>query len=125
VGRPVVPYEPTWLDKTFQKELNSLNSSEQGKCTRLLAELIDALKSCRHPTQDSNLQKWHPTSYKGVVAIKGGHLAEYRLTGTMRVIAFYFEDRETILLVVATIKHDHDRMKRLLRDHGRYLLSYP
>ena len=125
MGRPVVPYEPIWLDRTFKKELNSLNSGEQDNCIRLLAELIDALKLCRHPIQDSNLQKWRPTSYKGVVAIKGGHLAEYRLTGTMRVIACYFEDRETILLVVATIKHDHDRMKRLLRDHGRYLPSYP
>lgn len=40
------------------------------------------------------------------------------------MIACYFEERPEILLVTATIKHDHDRMKRLLKEHGRSLPSY-
>ena len=39
----------------------------------------------------------------------------------MRVIACYFEDRPDILLVTATLTHDHERMKRLLKEHGRSL----
>lgn len=82
------------------------------------------LRECRHPIKDPQLGRWRPSPYRGVVKVKGGHLAEYRLTSTMRVIACYFEDREDILLVVATIKHDHERMKRLLKEHGRAFLSY-
>jgi len=125
VGRPIVPYEPTWLDRIFQKELGSLHEGERRTCLSTLGDFISSLQDCKHPIQDPRLQRWRPTSYKGVVTIQGGHLAEYRLTRTMRVIACYFDDREEILLVVATIKHDHERMKRLLREHGRYLSTYP
>ncbi|HSK77322.1 MAG TPA: hypothetical protein VLQ45_12790 [Thermoanaerobaculia bacterium] len=51
-------------------------------------------------------------------------MAEYRFPGTLRVIACYFEERPEILLVTVTIKHDHDRMKRLLKEHGSSLPSY-
>jgi hypothetical protein len=102
-----------------------LADREQGICVKCLAELIEDLKSCKHPIQDPSLQKRRPTSYKGVTNVLGGHLVEYRLTKTMRVIACYFVERADILLVTATIKHDHERMKRVLRDHGRYFSQYP
>jgi hypothetical protein len=125
VDRPIVPYEPTWLDRVFKKELGSLPAREQDTCIECLAELLAGLKSCKHPIQDPSLQRRHPTSYKGVIHVLGGHLVEYRLTKTMRVIACYFEERADVLLVTATIKHDHERMKRVLRNHGRYLSQYP
>lgn len=125
MDRPIIPYEPTWLDRVFKKELNSLAGREQGSCLERLAELLTDLKSCKHPIQDPSLQKWRPTSYKGVTNVLGGHLVEYRLSQTMRVIACYFDERDDVLLVTATIKHDHERMKRVLRDHGRYLPQYP
>ena len=124
MSRPIIPYEPTWLDRVFQKELDALTGKERGICIDRLAELLVDLKSCKHPIQDLSLQKWRPTPYKGVVNVLGGRLVEYRLTKTMRVIACYFDEREEVLLVTATIKHDHERMTRILREHGRHIPQY-
>jgi hypothetical protein len=124
VSRILIPYEPTWLDRNFKKEFRSLSDAEQASCEEVLGNFMEDLQKCKHPIQDPILRKWRPSNYRGVVSIKRGHLAEYRLTNTLRVIACYFEDREELLLVVATIRHDHDRMKRLLREHGRYLPNY-
>ncbi|HEY2739443.1 MAG TPA: hypothetical protein VGK45_13630 [Thermoanaerobaculia bacterium] len=42
----------------------------------------------------------------------------------MRVIACYFENDDRILLLTATLKHDHDRMQRLIKEHGKSLAGY-
>jgi hypothetical protein len=126
VSRPVIPYLPTWLDKFFRKGLKGLTSQDQEAYEERLGDLLEALAECRHPIQDPNLRPWNPSSYRGVVKIKGGgHLAEYRFPPTtMRVIACYFIDRPEILLLAATINHDHPRMQRLIKEHGRSLNDY-
>jgi hypothetical protein len=125
VGKSVIPYKPTWLDKNFKKDLEALDSGRRSQCLGDLADLISGLQRCTHPVLDPVLARWRPSPYKGVVKVAPGcHLAEYRLTGTMRVIACYFDIREDILLLTATVRHDHERMKRLLREHGRSFPSY-
>jgi hypothetical protein len=125
VSRPVIPFEPTWLDKHFRKALKALGDAEKEACLSRLSHLIDALKECSHPVQDPQLAPWSPSAYKGVVKIRSGHLAEYRFKGTlMRVIACYFLDRPEILLLTVTLHHDHDRMKRLLKEHGSSFSAY-
>lgn len=42
----------------------------------------------------------------------------------MRVISCYFDDSERLLLLTVTLKHDHERMQRLIREHSRSLWSY-
>jgi len=122
VGRPVREYKPTWLDKQFRRDLEARPQRERQQCLDLIAQLLSDLKECRHPVQDPQMQRWRPTAYGGIVKLKPGcHLAEYRLTRTMRVIACYFEGKPDILLVTATLTHDHERMKRLLKEHGRFL----
>lgn len=123
MARQVLPYKPTWLDKFFRKDLERLPQKDRGVCLQSLEDLLADLKACRHPLQDPLLSRWRPTPYKGVVKL-AGHLAEYRLGSTMRVIACYFDDNETILLVAVTLKHDHERLKRLLKEHGRSLPDY-
>lgn len=124
MGRPIVLFKPTWLDRYFRKDFGALNDQGKEECTQILGDLMAALRDCKHPVQDPTLQKWRPSPYKGVVKIKSGHLAEYRCPGIMRVIACYFDDRQEILMVTVTLKHDHERMKRLLREHGGSLPSY-
>lgn len=125
MARAVLPYEPTWLDKHFRKALSQLPVAEQRDCASRLADLVSALKECGHPIKDPRLAQWRPSPYNGVVRIRRGHLAEYRFRGTlMRVIACYFDERPELLLVTATLTHDHDRMKRLLKEHGSNLESY-
>ena len=125
MARPVLPFKPTWLDRHFQKALNGLGEAEKDAYLSRLANLISALKECSHPIQDPKLASWNPSPYKGVVKIRSGHLAEYRFKGTlMRVIACYFPDRPEILLLTATLQHDHERMKRLLKEHGSGFSSY-
>lgn len=46
------------------------------------------------------------------------------MPGTMRVIACSFDDDDRILLLTATLNHDHDRMQRLIKEHGKALATY-
>ena len=124
MGRRLIEYRPTWLDKHFEKELESQEKAARAKCLELLADLMADLSACRHPLTDPNLRRWKPSPYNGVVKITGGRLAEYRLTKTMRVIICYSDDRPEFLMIVATIKHDHARMKRVIREHGSNFSSY-
>ena len=125
MGKSVIPYKPTWLDKNFKKDFQALDGGRRSQCQEDLADLISDLQKCTHPVLDPVLGRWRPSAYKGVVRLDPGcHLVEYRLTGTVRVIACHFDAREEILLLTATVRHDHERMKRLLKEHGRSLPSY-
>jgi hypothetical protein len=59
-----------------------------------------------------------------VVQLKGGgQLIEYRFPGVMRVIACCFESsgepaRSLVLLLTITLDHDHERMKKLIRQNA-------
>ncbi len=120
-------FGPTWLDKQYRKDFEKLRPAEQVRCREHLAELLEALQRCAHPVQDAGLKRWRPTPYRGIPKIKGeGHLVEYRLPGLFRVIACYFEKPgmsipDVILLVAATLKHDHERLKRLIQGHRHEL----
>jgi hypothetical protein len=122
VGRRIFPFEPTWLDRRFQKAFSALHQEEQKRRRNELAALIKALKACTHPSTDPSLRPFRPSSYKGVARVPG-QLIEYRLPGLFRVIVCYFSSdpvsgtEERILLVAATLTHNHDRLQRLIRQH--------
>ncbi len=130
MSKHVRPYQPTWLDKAFAKDYKKLSRAEQHNFTRRLGELIEALRACAHPAADPALGKWRPSAYRIAGRIEG-HLVEYRFPGTVRVIACYFEadpgqtGDSTILLVAATLKHDHKRLKRLIEGQSSGLRPTP
>jgi hypothetical protein len=122
VGRRIFPFGPTWLDRRFQKDFKSLPSQDQQRRRSELAGLIRALGTCAHPSTDPTLRPFRPSSYKGVAKVPG-QLIEYRLPGLFRVIVCYFTSdtgsgrEERILLVAATLTHDHERLQRLIQQH--------
>ena len=124
-GRKVVPFEPTWLDKHFKKAFKKLNARSQRERKAQLIELTEALQNSSHPIQDPKLSRYRRSSYRGVAQIDGGQLVEYRLPGTLRVIVCFFAqgsaaiEEEHVVLMTATLNHDHERMKRLIKQHRR------
>ena len=120
--RKVVEHPQSWRDKRFRKEYDKLSNKQKEACSQELRELIIALRSDAHPVFGPAFKKWRPSAYK-VGSID--NLIEYRLTSTMRVIVRYFEanpDRpdgkdEIIVLMAATLSHDHARLKRLIQQH--------
>jgi len=116
LSRNVYPYEPTWLDKEFKKSFEKLDKKAKARAEQELGDLLSALKECRHPTMDPALAPWKPSAYSGL-GIDG--LYEYRLGKRGRVIARCIDPRPTgdVLLVSATIAHDHARMTRLIQTH--------
>lgn len=124
VEREVRPYEPTWLDKRFKKAFKSLSAKQQESCKEQLAALIAALKRCAHPLLDPELKRWRPGAYHVGGVGKDWQLVEYRLKGTLRVIGAFLPEEEkqpgqysVLLLLTATLVHDHPRMKRLIAAH--------
>lgn len=128
MSRRIRTFEPTWLDRRFYKTYRKLKPAEQKRWQRDLAELLKALQACSHPATDPRLQRFRPSSYKGVTELpERGQLIEYRLSGLSRVIVCWFpsdpstEEDDPILLVAATVTHDHERIQRLLRQHHRQI----
>ncbi len=121
----LVFFEPTWLDKEFEKAFKRLSADEKEARTEDLAALMEALRSCRHPVTDPSLARFKPGSYSGVIRLQPHQvLIEYRLRGLMRVIACYVRSSDEtsddkIVLLAATLTHDHDRLKKLVRQHVR------
>lgn len=121
VPRLVRVFEPTWQDRYFRKALEKLTLPEREERAQQVADLVKVLQLCAHPVTDPRLQPWRPGSYRGVAQIRGGYLVEYRFPGVMRVIACCFEGvaepnlQGLILLLTITLDHDHERMKRLIR----------
>jgi hypothetical protein len=120
----VVPYEPTWLDRDFRKALAKLPPGEQEQRLDQLSQLITRLQVARHPTNDPDLARYHPTGYGSVAKIASGVLVEYRPPYPMRVVALWLAppttslQERTVLLLTVTLGHDHERMKTLIKRHS-------
>ncbi len=109
-------FEPTWLDRKFRKDFDRLAANEKQRWQAELEALFEALVTCRHPTSDPQLQKWQPSPYR----ISGlSDLYEYRCRFPLRIIVRWFASSEreptgVVLLIAATLAHDHDRLKLLI-----------
>jgi hypothetical protein len=64
-----------------------------------------------------------------VIQVKDAYLVEYRFPGVMRVIACCFDSQADaphqglVLLLTITLDHDHDRMKRLIRQSSAAIVQ--
>lgn len=116
--RPVYPFLPTWEDRRFKKELSKLSAEAREGVLEEISALIDALAECRHPTKDEVLRPYKPSPYQAPGIKREPRLYEYRLSGVTRVVAGWVQDGEAILMVAATLSHDHSRLKRLLKQHN-------
>lgn len=128
MSREVRVFEPTWQDRHFRKALEKLRAEERAQRASQVAALVKVLQACANPVTDPALQAWRPSSYRGVIQLKGGgQLVEYRFPGVMRVIACCFEGsregRSLVLLLTITLDHDHERMKKLLRQNVGEILE--
>jgi hypothetical protein len=95
-----------------------MRPAAQDEFLRELQKLIQTLESCHHPATDPQLrQAYKVKSYKGVVVLRSGNLIEYSLGNLARVIAKFpaREGSSDILLIAATLLHDHERLKRLIK----------
>lgn len=120
MSRRVFYFDKTWKDRQFQKDFSGLRPSpkEQDDFLDELKVLIAALENTPHPATDPTLrQKYKAKSYRGVIALKSGNLIEYSLGNLTRVIAKFpaRTGSADILLIVVTIFHEHERIKRLLK----------
>lgn len=124
VSREVRTFSPTWQDRHFRKSVERLSPEARNERALQVSSLVKALQECANPVTDPRLRPWWPSTYKGVIRVQGGHLVEYRFPGVMRVIACCFDStalpscQGLVLLLTVTLDHDHDRMKRLLREHS-------
>jgi hypothetical protein len=109
-------FEPTWLDRRFRKDYERLSASEKQRRQVEMEALFAALAGCRHPTSDPDLQRWQPGPYR----ISGlSDLYEYRCRYPLRIIVRWITPSEqvpagAVLLVAATLAHDHERIKLLI-----------
>lgn len=132
MARLVREFEGTWLDKKFLKAFKKLAAGDQERFRKSLGELIDTLKGCRHPISDPNLARFRPTPYHRPFAPESGFaLAEFRLGSVWRVIVAFkqpgtLESEVTdLLLVAATVDHDHDRLQALIQTADRRMRNPP
>ncbi|HEV7670470.1 MAG TPA: hypothetical protein VGS22_18280 [Thermoanaerobaculia bacterium] len=117
-SRRVFRCQSTWGDRQFKKSFARLSPDRQELFLKNLLDLQSALESASHPATDPHLrQAFRAKSYSGVVQLKGAALLEYSLDNLSRVIAKYpaREGGDDILLVVVTLDHDHERLKRLIK----------
>ena len=120
MSRRVFSCEATWRDRKFQKDFARLNPDAQERFLQALEKLIEDLQDAPHPATDPKLrQSYRAKSYAGVVSLRGAQLIEYSLGRLTRVIAKYpaCEGGQDILLIVVTLVHDHERLKRLIKDN--------
>ena len=132
MARQVRPFEGTWLDKKFAKAFKKLPATDKERFKKSLGELIDRLKECRHPILDPHLARFRPTPYHRPFAPESGFaLAEFRLGNVWRVIVAFKQpgtlESESIdlLLIAATVDHDHDRLKVLIESADRQMRNPP
>ncbi|HEX4961335.1 MAG TPA: hypothetical protein VF173_10890 [Thermoanaerobaculia bacterium] len=98
-----------------------MNPREREERASQVASLVKVLQVCSHPVIDPRLQTWRPSAYRGVIQVSKGYLVEYRFPGVMRVIACCFDaiaqasHQGLVLLLTITLDHDHERMKKLIR----------
>lgn len=92
--------------------------------------LAAALAECRHPTHDPSLAAWKPSAYHVPKVPPDIRLCEYRCAYPLRVIVrwvepFDGEPEGVVLLVAATLSHDHQRLKEILGNHRAGLREWP
>jgi hypothetical protein len=109
-------FEPTWLDRRFRKDYERLAASEKQRRQAEMEALFAALAACRHPTSDPGLQRWQPGPYR-ISSLSD--LYEYRCRYPLRIIVRWIAPNErepvgVVLLVAATLAHDHERIKLLI-----------
>jgi hypothetical protein len=114
MARAVRVSELFWRERKLKKAFRDLSETEQGERLRELEQLSHALAECRHPVTDPDLQRWQPSPYK-----VGIRLYEYRFRYPFRVIAGFLEPSEqepdgVVLIVAATLTHDHKRLKDVI-----------
>jgi hypothetical protein len=120
VSRRVFFCPETWKDRQFQKQFSRLRDAEQAGFLERLALLVELLEVAPHPATEPRLrQSFRAKSYSGVIPLRGAALVEYSLDSLSRVIAKFpaREGSEDILLIAVTLSHDHERLKRLIRDN--------
>jgi hypothetical protein len=126
--REVRFFTPTWPDRDFKKALDGLAPAERERWVEEIAELVESLASCKHPAIDHpGLARWRPSAYR-VPGLKGVEIFEYRGSYPLRVVARWVRsaqpEPEVILLLCATLSHDHQRLKGLLERHGSRIRSW-
>jgi hypothetical protein len=121
LSRELRPFDPTWLDREYRKSLARLDDKAREQAVAELADPLTALQSCRHPVTCPTLAKWKPKPYS--VGITG--LYEYTLGPLSRVIARCQDAKAdgSVLLVAATLSHDHPRIKRIIAEHKTRIKS--
>jgi hypothetical protein len=129
MSRPVRPFKPLWFDHQFKKELRKLTEAKRNERLDELAALALTLAECRHPTHDLALQPWRPSAYQVPKIPPEVRLYEYRCAFPLRVIVRWVEPTErepegTVLLVAATLSHDHERLKDILKNNRSELRSW-
>jgi hypothetical protein len=122
MGRPVRVYAPLWFDHQFKKDLKKLPKPLQEQRLQEISRLAAVLAECRHPTHDPSLAAWKPSAYHVPKVPPEVRLCEYRCTYPLRVIVRWVEPCEgdpegVVLLVTATLSHDHQRLKEILGNH--------
>ncbi len=128
--RPVRQFDLFWGDREFKKAFKRLPESDQRERLAELVTLVQDLAACTHPTHDPSLQRWRPSAYHvRSVDPSRARLYEYRCTFPMRVIARWIdptpeEPEGSILLVAATLSHDHERLKEIIRRNREDLVDY-
>ncbi|HVR95691.1 MAG TPA: hypothetical protein VMW27_03700 [Thermoanaerobaculia bacterium] len=80
---------------------------------------MTGLSRCSHPTHDPLLASWRPSAYHIPKIPSSVRLYEYRGAYPLRVIARWIEPSEEepeglVLLVAATLSHDHERLKEII-----------
>ena len=130
MGRPVRYFEPLWFDHQFKKDLRKLPNPRQDKRLQELSALIDVLANSRHPTHDPALAAWKPSAYHVPKIPPDILLFEYRCAYPLRIIVRWVEpcDDEpegAVLLVAATLSHDHQRLKEIISSNRKGLKEWP
>ncbi|HET9226986.1 MAG TPA: hypothetical protein VFR31_09985 [Thermoanaerobaculia bacterium] len=129
--RPVREFDLFWGDRDFKRSLQRLSESDRQERLSELTELVRDLSDCRHPTHDPALQRWRPSAYHvRNVDSSQVKLFEYRCAYPMRVIVRWIdptpeEPAGVVLLVAATLSHDHERLKEVIRRNRQDLAGYP
>ena len=122
MARPVRQFEPLWLDNHFKREFRRLPRPQQERRLQELADLATALGQCGHPTHDPSLAPWRPSAYHVPRVPPSVRLFEYRCDYPLRVIARWIEPSEeepegAVLLVAATLSHDHQRLREVIGNY--------
>ncbi|HYX25639.1 MAG TPA: hypothetical protein VFC23_15920 [Thermoanaerobaculia bacterium] len=130
MGRPVRVFEPLWFDHQFKKDLKRLSKPQQAQRLQEIKALSLALAESGHPTHDPGLAGWKPSAYHVPKVPADVRLYEYRCAYPLRVIACWVEPCEgepegAVLLVAATLSHDHQRLKEIIGSHRAGLKEWP